>query len=164
MGSGKKGLYIGTRGDLAVPGSIDFMLADEYFSKYIKKRKDVDPNGFYDVIAHGEETLIQIQNNGAAVMVDHRIIAKLLKNTPEYKHGPVRLLSCSTGKIDDGFAQNLANKLNRPVKAPTDFLWVFPDGKYFVAGVKVENGVRNPDMNKLGRFRTFYPKRKRRKK
>lgn len=42
----------------------------------------------------------------------------------------VRLLSCSTGSVDDGFAQQLANALGVEVEAPSDVLIVAPNGKY----------------------------------
>ena len=46
MGSGRSGLYSGTHGSNAVPGSSYYMDPDDKFSKFIKKRKDIDANGF----------------------------------------------------------------------------------------------------------------------
>ena len=59
-----------------------------------------------------------------------------------------------TGSLDNGFAQNLANKLNVEVYAPTNFLWATPNGTYFVAG-KTKAGA--PDMNIKGIFKLFKP-------
>lgn len=59
----------------------------------------------------------------------------------------IRLLSCNTGSLDNGFAQNLANRLNVDVSAPTNYLWAEPNGNYYVAGM---NDLRLPDMNDVG--------------
>lgn len=163
MGSGSKGLYSGTYTGNDVPGSADFMKPTDPFSKYIKGRKDIDANGFYDVVAHGTENRIVIEHNGTSIEVDHRTAAKLLRANKDYNRGAIRLLSCNTGKVSSGFAQNLANKLNRPVKAPSDYLWARPNGTYFVAGGKTVNGRLVPDYSKPGHFITYYPKRGKKK-
>jgi hypothetical protein len=69
------------------------------------------------------------------------------------------LLSCLTGSDAGQFAQDLANKLGVPVKAPTDLLWAEPNGNYYVAGKKSVGGSERPDKSKLGKFKTFYPKK-----
>ena len=163
MGSGRGGLYSGTYGSRAAVGSAIFTKADDDFGKYIGRRRDIDSNGFYDLVAHGEPGHILVEHNGVQVSVDHRVAARLLKNDSNYHGGSIRLLSCNTGKVSSGFAQNLANKLNRPVKAPTDYLWATQDGKYFVAGGKKVNGVLMPDRSKPGKFKTYYPQKGRTK-
>lgn len=163
MGSGKSGLYSGTHGSLAVPGSTDYMSPDDTFSKYIRNRKDIDIDGYYDIIAHGNPTSIQIQHHGNTIMIDHRIATRLFKSDKNYKGQGIRLLSCNTGKLDTGFAQNLANKLGVPVKAPTEMLWVTPSGKHYVAAGKSSNGFILSDTTHRGSFKTFYPQRRTRK-
>lgn len=160
MGGGKGGLYTGTRGSLAAPGDADYMKPNDNFSKYIRKRKDVDMGGFFDIIAHGSPVSIEVQHNGKNIMIDHRIAARLFKADKRYRGQGIRLLSCSTGKLDAGFAQNLANKLNVPVKAPTDILWATPNGNYYVASGKLDNGRLINDLTNKGSFRTFYPQRR----
>lgn len=157
MSKGYSGLFLGTLGALATSGSYNYMQPNDPFSKYIKLRKDIDSNGFYDIIAHGSNDSIFIVNNGKYVAINHRLLAKILKNDKLSKGKAVRLLSCNTGKVSSSFAQNLANKLNVPVKAPTDYLWVLPNGHYFVAGGKTINGIFVADTTKKGRFKTFYP-------
>ena len=93
----------------------------------------------------------------------YRIAAKLFKQDKQYKGQAIRLLSCSTGKLDNGFAQNLANKLNVPVQAPTDILWATPKGKYYVTAGKTINGRLVEDRSVPGTFRTFYPQRRKKK-
>lgn len=160
MGSGCKGLYFGAYTGNPVPGSSDYMKPSDLFSKYIRNRKDIDENGFFDVIAHGTESNITIEHDGMSFNINHRIAAKLLKTNKDYSHEAVRLLACNTGKVSSGFAQNLANKLNKPVKAPSDYLWVRLDGTYFVAGGKMQNGQLVPDYSKPGRFITYRPRRR----
>lgn len=164
MGSGRSGLYSGTYGSRAVPGSTDFMDPEDNFSRFIRHRKDIDVDGFYDIVAHGSPTSITIQRNGKELEINHRIAARLFKTNKSYNGQGIRLLSCNTGKLDSGFAQNLANKLNVPVKAPTDILWATPSGHYYVAAGKALNGRTFSDRTKKGAFRTFYPQGRRRKK
>jgi hypothetical protein len=75
----------------------------------------------------------------------------MLKKDVGYKSGPIRLLSCSAGKKDFGFAQNLANKMGVPVKAPTDTLWVWPNGRITIGPNQFTN---------TGTWRVFKPKKK----
>lgn len=73
----------------------------------------------------------------------------------------IRLLSCETGASANGFAQNLANKLNVVVEAPTKLVWAYPDGRYIVADRSSSNPYR-PDLSKKGKFIKFYPGGKKR--
>lgn len=160
MGSGASGLYTGTHGSIAVPGSTDYMRPGEDFSRYIRRRKDIDIDGFYDIVAHGTATSIQIQHGEDSIMINHRIAARLFASDKNYKGQGIRLLSCNTGKLDTGFAQNLANKLGVPVKAPTEMLWATPSGKHYVAAGKVVDDNVISDLSHMGKFKTFYPKRR----
>ena len=77
---------------------------------------------------------------------------------PGYKKGQsIRLLSCNTGTLNHGFAQDLANKLNVTVWAPSSYLWAYPNGKHFIADKKIVNEVAKPDYSKMGRFIKFTP-------
>lgn len=105
-------------------------------------------NGFYDVGGHGNPHLYQYVQNGRKLNLDHRATAKLIKNQKDYDGGGVRLLSCSTGKNADGFAQNLANKMGVPVEAPSDLLYVWPSGR---------TGIGPSPNNMSGGWRVFYP-------
>lgn len=135
-------------------GDATFMDANDAFVSNISRRTDVDANGYFDVIAHGTPNGIQITHNGQHMIVDHRTAARLIQNSDGYNGQAIRLLSCNTGALDNGFAQNLANKLNVEVYAPTNYLWSTPNGNYFVAGM---NNSRLPDMNDVGTFKLFSP-------
>ena len=65
-------------------------------------------------------------------MIDHRTLAGIIESDTGYTGGPVRLLSCSAGALDEGIAQNLANKLGVEVIAPTDTLWIYKNGRLVI--------------------------------
>ena len=161
MGTGKSGRYSGTYGSCAVPGSIDYMNPRDRFSKWIRKRSDIDVDGFYDIVAHGTDKTIEIEYNGRTVELDHRSFARLLSSRQEVAGKNIRLLSCNTGKIPYGFAQGLAQRLGVDVKAPSSFLWVSWNGSYFVAdGTRNASQKMEPVMNKPGAFIIFSPRRR----
>jgi hypothetical protein len=61
MGAGKHGGFGRTKGNSGfVSGDASFMGASEQFLKNIRKRKDVDPGGKFDLIAHGTSNYVQI--------------------------------------------------------------------------------------------------------
>ena len=54
---------------------------------------------------------VAVMHNGKWVYLNQRSLAKYLKQDSGYIRGPIRLLSCGTGSTQNGFAQNLANKM-----------------------------------------------------
>ena len=141
------------------PGDVNFMDKNDRFFKNVSNRSDVDANGSLDIIAHGSADKIEVNISGSKTLVDSRTAANLIQNSSEYSGQNIRLLSCSTGSVEDGFAQNLANKLNVKVTAPSDILWARPDGSTFVAAGKTDIlGNFVPDYSKpLGGFIDFLP-------
>ncbi len=173
MSKGYSGLFGGTKGALvAVPGDAVFKsyaltsrgTKDYTYFRNIARRNDIDANGIYDVVAHGLPSKIQIEHNGVNMLIDSRTLAHLLKVDSKYgKKQSIRLLSCSTGTDAKGFAQNLANKLNVTVYAPTNIVWAYPSGRYIVAP-RLSNDPSNPrynypdtSKNKRGKFIPFKP-------
>lgn len=114
----------------------------------------MDDKGQFDVVAHGNSNGVQITHNEQHIIVNHRTAARLIQNAEGYNGQPIRLLSCNTGSLDNGFAQNLANTLKVEVIAPTNYLWATPDGYYFVAGM---HDGRLPNLNDMGDFKLFVP-------
>ena len=167
MSKGYSGLFSGTKGDrfslydiataeiiLRSPGEYenDYRMFD-----YIAKRKDIDPNGIIDVVAHGTPNVISVLTQNGIKEIDSRILSHLLGQKRNGKNKKeIRLLSCSTGASPTGFAQNLANKLNTIVYAPTDVLWIRPNGTYFVAPRSKVNPSK-PDPIIRGDFVKFKP-------
>nr|WP_252716041.1 VENN motif pre-toxin domain-containing protein [Acinetobacter guillouiae] len=143
-----------------VAGATSFMTKDDAFYKFASKRSDIDPNGMYDVIAHGAPNKIEVTVNGKAILIDQRTASQLIQKSEGYQKGqPIRLLSCSTGSCDVGFAQNLANKMGVPVQAPTDLVWSYPNGKMVIAPRLSNNpskpGYNQPNLSKIGEFKIF---------
>jgi len=145
---------VDTQADDVAVGSMNFMEKNDRFYKNALNRPDIDTNGYYDIIAHGTPNGMEMTINGKKQIVDHRMLSNILKNSSDYNGQNIRLLSCNTGAIDNGFAKNLSNKLNVEVLAPTDYLWAYPNGKMVVAPM---TSNRLPDLNNLGTFRLFTP-------
>jgi hypothetical protein len=105
--------------------------------------------GLYDVALHGNPWAVQIDlADGRTIVTRHRTLARFIASRPDYAGEPVRLLSCGTGGLPDGLAQNLANKLGVPVLAPSDRLWITEYGRLFIG----------PDQfTHSGEWRTFVP-------
>lgn len=53
----------------------------------------------------------------------------MIRKSPDYPGGPVRLLSCNTGQPGATAARDLANKLGVEVLAPDHKIWAFPNGR-----------------------------------
>lgn len=160
MGAGVHGGFGNTKGyknTMLASGNAIFQSGDRTYFNYISKRKDIDANGIYDVVVHGASNFIVIQHNGKDINVNSRNVAKIIKKRTDYKRGqPIRLLSCDTGKGENSFAQNLANKLGVTVYAPTEMLWARPNGTHFIAAA-MKNNLKVPDFSKKGHFKKFKP-------
>ena len=117
----------------------------------------IKPNPkFVDVVIHGTDTNTQIMHNGSWVKLDQRRLALIIKKSKDYKKGaPIRLMSCSTGAKQDGFAQNLANKLGVPVYAPSGKLWIKSNGTMSIGATAETN---------TGYWKIYRPNRKKGKK
>ena len=157
MGAGIYGGFGHTKGyNDAIAGDVVFASGEKLYFQYISKRKDIDSNGKYDVVAHGSDKSIMVRHGNKDIEINARVASKLIKNRKDYKEGkPIRLLSCNTGNLDNGFAQNLANKLGVTVYAPTDIIWARPNGTHYIAPYK--KGTKLPNNNFRGRFRKFIP-------
>ena len=155
MGGGYHGGFGRTAGGGFIAGDAYMMDKKDEFRKYISKRKDVDPGGKFDLIAHGTADEMEVEHNGNKIMINSRTAARLIKDMPGYKEGqPIRLLSCNVGARGKGFAQNLANKLGVTVYAPNNYLWANPNGTHFIAG---KNSADKPDYSNKGKFVKFTP-------
>lgn len=89
-------------------------------------------DGYLDVVMHGDATGTQAAVNGERIDFTAEQTAQLIESTRSWDQRPVRLLSCSTGQ--EQYAQELADRLDVPVYAPSDILNVLPDGTTFVDG------------------------------
>ena len=104
------------------------------FARLASRRKDIDPDGWYDVIAHGSPDSIEVNSLHGETAINARQAAALIRKQHGFKKAKgIRLLSCSTGANPEGFAQHLANALGKPVYAPTKTLWTDEHGRLWVS-------------------------------
>ena len=158
MGAGYHGGFGATKGYLEgnpVAGAIVFASGDLTYINNIANRKDIDPDGIYDVVAHGTPYKIKF-GDGKKDYYSPRELARILSHRKDYKRNVLRLLSCETGSVPDGFAQHLANKLNVTVLAPNYLIWAKPSGEHFIAP-RSKNNPDAPDSRIRGKFVAFYP-------
>ncbi len=96
--------------------------------------------GFKDIYLHGSPSSVQIIRDGKPVNLTPKEFVEVLKERG-YKGGDIRLASCSTGKGENSFAQQLSKELNAKVKAPTDDVYFAPDeGVLFVGSPYANTG------------------------
>ena len=124
-----------------------FAVDDEVRGAFATNVSRVLPKeGFYDVALHGTPKNVEFFGEP----IDAKTLAKIIRNRKDYSKGSkVRLLSCSTGKITDTancFAQQLANALGVEIEAPTDDIFVYPNGDFII-------GKRNN-----GEMKIYYPR------
>ncbi len=158
MSKGYSNLFKGTKGFVKgnpAAGAIVFASEDLTYINNIAKRKDIDPDGMYDVVAHGTPYKIKF-GDGKKDYYTPRELARILGHRKDYKRNILRLLSCETGSVPDGFAQHLANKLNVTVLAPNYLIWARPSGDHFIAP-RSKNDPNKPDPRIRGKFVAFYP-------
>jgi hypothetical protein len=115
------------------------------------------------VIAHGNPNKIRIDTLDPKLGIDHRMLAKMLKHRQDYNGECIRMLSCLTGAKEDGFAQNLANKMNKEVLAPSDILWAGQKGEFAISEMETvidpttgEKSFR-PKIPHTGKWNNFEP-------
>ena len=85
--------------------------------------------GYQDIVCHGDKiSLIYRDAYGNEVNVSVYEFAEILKNSPVYEGRPIRLIVCEAGADGSVVAQTLANKLGVEIMAPTDVVYVYPDG------------------------------------
>lgn len=121
------------------------------FDKFLQNARNVKPiSGFLDVAVHGSPTMVRI----GSTKVNHRVLAQIIKKNPQFHGQPIRLLSCYAGNCGVGlarnFAKNLSNKLGVPVIAPTNKIWVWPNGRWLIGPSQ---------WWRSGRFKGFFPGR-----
>jgi len=121
------------------------------FREYIDRRNNKDAEGKFDFVAHGSSKTVNIYVNGNPHTVNWRVVANIIRHSKEYHGQDIRLLSCNTGRLSNGFAQNLANKLKVKVYAPSTTIWATKQGEYYIA-----DKYGDPHLN----FVEFIPRRK----
>jgi RHS repeat-associated protein len=149
-----------------LPGAAVFTKEADEFGRNAQKAKPVD--GYTDIALHGGDDFVsQVPNPRLDEKISSDQFARLLKRSPSYNGGPIRLIACDTGSCATGFAQQLSNALGVRVRAPSTYVWALPDGTLFVAD-PVRVLVRGPsglgvrqlpvaDLTKPGTWVDFDP-------
>ena len=134
----------------AEPLSTRFVNSSEGLFKNSEKIKPIE--GYEDIVIHGDKTGFAYHDkNGNEMHYTVREFADILKNSNVYNGGNIRLISCETGADGATAAQSLAEQLNVTVMAPSNTVWVMPDGAMSIGDT--------PSINN-GEWRIFKPKRK----
>ena len=87
-------------------------------------------SGFTDVFIHGNASgnAFMVLHNGDWITLSHRSLGTYLRH--QRVTGNIRLISCNAGA--GSLAQNLANRLGVTIKAPTNIVYVHPNGSLTV--------------------------------
>ena len=105
--------------------------------------------GYRDIVCHGNTTGFAYKDlDGNEINMTPREFAEILKNSPVFEGGPIRLISCQAGADSSFTAQYVANRLGVDVLAPTDTVFVYPDGEIIIGPDKYHN---------TGTWRVFKP-------
>lgn len=119
------------------------------FAEYVKR---VSPeNGYVDVAIHtdGHGHFIYLADGEEAQTLTVQQLADKIRTDAELHTGEgIRLFACGAGSDDVSLAQELANELGVKVKAPSDTVWVYPNGKVVIGPSADEN---------TGTWNTFEP-------
>jgi RHS repeat-associated protein len=80
--------------------------------------------GYQDVLMHGDAGDFWINESGVWHKFSPKDVAQMIRQSGKWKGGPIRLISCNTGSVANGAAQQLANELGVKVVAPNSTAWV----------------------------------------
>ncbi|MBO4386306.1 MAG: hypothetical protein J5817_04730 [Treponema sp.] len=145
------------------PGvDINLFPKDHNIYKYAKKVKKTLNDKTFIIGGHGNAYIIE---DDTATSISAKKLAELIKNDKNYSEGmTIKLLSCSTGKRNDGFAQNLADEMGEGTKviAPSKTIWINSDGSLEVCDLEEK---QNGDGNRItvknqGEWKTFTGRKK----
>ena len=110
----------------------------------------------------GRGWLQGIKNDQTGEWITPKNLADKLKKDPDFdKCKCIRLYSCSTGKGENSFAEQLAKETGKPVEAPDEVAWFGPTGKGYVAPPKNPSDPISkwkPDLTNKGSYKRFDPK------
>ena len=88
------------------------------------------------------------------------------KNIKEFCGKPIRLISCQTGALENGIAQQIADELGVNVLAPTEIVNVDIDGEMFISDNDILSRIWNSSspeerikIHETGKWVEFKPRR-----
>ena len=137
---------------------INYFPKDEKIYKYAKKVENPVDDDVFDVGGHGAP-FFMVDDTGNRISADK--LAETIKADANYQEGmTVRLLSCSTGKYSDGFAQELADEMGAgaTVMAPSKTLNIYSDGSLKIYDTSINSDGK--EEIEEGEWKTFIGKEK----
>ena len=136
-------------------GCLDINLFNQSDSLYLNANKIV--TGGVSVAGHGNKNGLydyrSDPQNGKYISPNE--LANMIKSAPGYNDKPVWLIGCNVGSGD--YAQQVADILGTTVFAPTDLVWIYPDGSMIVAPRDPDN-PNQPDMDNQKPWNATLPK------
>ena len=136
-------------------GCLDINLFNQSDSLYLNANKIV--TGGVSVAGHGNKNGLydyrSDPQNGKYISPNE--LANMIKSAPGYNDKPVWLIGCNVGSGD--YAQQVADILGTTVFAPTDLVWIYPDGTMIVAPRDPDN-PNQPDMDNQKPWNATLPK------
>ena len=136
-------------------GCLDINLFNQSDSLYLNANKIV--TGGVSVVGHGNKNGLydyrSDPQNGKYISPNE--LANMIKSAPGYNDKPVWLIGCNVESGD--YAQQVADILGTTVFAPTDLVWIYPDGTMIVAPRDPDN-PNQPDMDNQKPWNATLPK------
>lgn len=141
-----------------------YMNKNDQAYAFFKKIDELD--GYEDILIHADEKgFIYETTGGTNIIYTASELADILRSDFDAYHGKdIRLLSCGSGRLSDGLAQQLADELQVNVLAPTETLWIRDDGALFISdsNVLAEMWNEHIDVKASGEWKAFIPNKKER--
>lgn len=105
-----------------------YINSSEPIYEYAKRIQHIE--GYEDQVIHGDKYGFEINDlsGKSAAQYTAQEFADVLREDPNYHGGNIRLISCETGSGEDCVAQELADILGVDVLAPSDKIYLSPDG------------------------------------
>ncbi len=97
--------------------------------------------GYEDIVCHADPYsfgYIDPQTGETVQDVSAKEFAQRVRESGRYKGGPIRLISCESGRLDNGLAQQFADEMGVPVLAPTKSVWTNSQGYMVLADTEEE--------------------------
>ena len=100
----------------------------------LKNAQKIEKDAEYDdLVMHATALYFVSKNaNDEEEYISAEEMAEITKMFYKGKVPNLRLISCNSGALEDGLAQQFANLLGVKIKAPVGPVVVFPDGEFYI--------------------------------
>lgn len=123
--------------------------------------------GYGDIVIHGSPTSLIINGlDGEEWTYDAKEAAEMIRNSREFHGQPIRLISCQTGALEDGIAQQIADILGVEILAPTEIVNVDINGEMFICDNDIiakewneSSSEKRKKIHEPGTWKPFTPRK-----